>query len=258
MNILCFLTVKPSQQLYDFAKELKHDKYQIYICIDNDSYNIPISDDASITILKINSDICENSGFKSSVLSFNNKACSRDKALYYFCKINLNYDYIWFLEEDVFIPTKYTISNIDEKYKGQDLLSASHIIKNSIDDIMKPDMTFDWWWGHIIQKNKIQLLFPFAWSMICAIRVSKKLLMCISEYADKYYNLFLDEALFNTIALQNNLIIENPTELSTILYVHDLDIYDWQFKDITFIDHLYHPLKDYSKHCEYREALNEK
>jgi hypothetical protein len=82
--------------------------------------------------------------------------------------------------------------------------------------------------------------------MICAIRCSKKLISCINEYTIKYKDLFLDEVLFNTIALKNNLITVTPTELSSIVYQKD-----WDKKDIDK-NNLYHPVKDIKKQYEFR------
>ena len=82
--------------------------------------------------------------------------------------------------------------------------------------------------------------------MICAIRCSRKLLECINDYVIKYNNLFMDEALFNTISLQNNLDIKIIPELSTIYYRHD-----WRKEDISQ-SNLYHPIKSIITQYEYR------
>jgi hypothetical protein len=82
--------------------------------------------------------------------------------------------------------------------------------------------------------------------MICAIRCSKALLKCINSYAETHNNLFMDEVLFNTIALQNNLNIIVIEELSNILFRKA-----WKKKDIKETN-LYHPIKDMNKQNEYR------
>lgn len=234
-NILCFLTKRPCILFYDFCKKLKNENYDIYIFIDDNNYDIPNCDNL-INIIKIDNKICEDSGFKSSVYYFDNKSCSRDKSLYYFCKNNIDYEYIWFIEEDVFIPSIKTIENIDNKYTCGDLLVESHKI------IYKKDTT--WHWNKI--NNQIRIDPPYASSMICAIRCSKKILQCINDYVIKYNNLFMDEALFNTLALQNNLDVKVIDELSTIIYK-----YDWQKEDIKK-ENLYHPIKSISVQYNYR------
>ena len=237
MTSICFLTVKPSELFYNFVKQLTI-KHTIYICIDDNNYNIPnYNCNDNVTIIKIDNKICEDAGFKSCVLWLNDRACSRDKALYYFCKNNINYKNIWFIEEDVFIPNINTIENIDNKYIDGDLLTEGNcIIYNK---------EYGWHWNHI--NNQIKIVPPYANSMICAIRCSKKLLDCINDYAGKYNNLFLDEALFNTIAIHNNLNIKNISELSSIVWQKI-----WTKSNIVE-SNLYHPIKSIETQYAYRK-----
>jgi hypothetical protein len=241
VNIICFLTVTPVIEFYEFCKKLKNDNYDVYIFIDDNDYNI-LNYDYSINIVKLDNKLCEENGFKSTVAWLNNKACSRDKALYYFCKNNIDYEYIWFIEEDVFIPSINTIPNIDNKYSNGDLLVRSHTIIN--------EKHYDWHWNHI--NSQITIEPPYASSMICAIRCSKQLLTFINLYALKYNNLFMDEALFNTIALQNNLNVIPITELTNIVYKHN-----WLKTDI-HCDYLYHPIKSIKDQYEYRNFITDK
>ena len=105
-NIICFLTVKPTEQFYTFCKTLNKDNYDVYICIDDNNHIIKNYDN-KIPIIKYKNEVCEKAGFRNSVLWLN-RACSRDKALYYFCKNKISYDNIWLLEEDVFF---YNLNN---------------------------------------------------------------------------------------------------------------------------------------------------
>ena len=239
-NLICFLTVKPGELFYNFVKQLPN-RDDIYICIDDDQWSIPNYNN-EIKLIKINRNICEDSGFKGSLLwipnksFFIDKAASRDKALYYFCKNNIEYDNVWFIEEDVFIPTVDTIRNIDNKYGGGDLIVRSNEIIY--------EKHYDWHWAHINQQIKLEL--PYSHSMICAVRCSRKMLACINDYAEKYNSLFMDEALFTTIAMHNNLNIITPPELSTIEY--------WMIWEKAKInnDNLYHPMKDINQQYEFR------
>jgi hypothetical protein len=210
----------------------------IYICIDDNSYNIPNYQN-EIKIIKIDDSLCIKYGFRSSVLGYSNRALSRDKALFYFCKINIDFDNIWFIEEDVLIPTIETIENIDNKYQTADLLSAENIVYY--------ERQYDWHWRYIYQQ--INMPPPYARSMICAIRCSKKLLECINGYVSVFNNLFVDEALFNTVAIKNNLKVLCISELSSILYRHD-----WKKEDI-HINNLYHPVKCMEQQRDFREGL---
>ena len=170
------------------------------------------------------------------------RACSRDKALYYFCiEEPEKYDYIWMIEEDVFIPDVNTIYNIDVKYPESDLLCRSNKINRSGE--IKT-------WSHFKKLvNKIEL--PWCYSMICAVRVSKKLLELINAYAKEKKELLFCEALFNTLAYQNELAICIIPELSNIKYNNqvdlDLDTYNNEY--------LYHPIKDINTHYKLRKKL---
>ena len=240
-NIICFLTVTPCILFYEFCKKLQNERYDIYICIDDNNYNIPFSDN-QIKIIKIDNKLCEKNGFKGSVFWCDgDKCCSRDKALYYFCKNNIDYKYIWFLEEDVYIPSIDTIENIDKKYSDSD---CDLLVKSN--DIFYEKQSDYWFWNYV---NKyIQIKPPYASSMICAIRCSKKLLNCINDYAKKYNRLFLDETLFNTIAFKNDLVVKTIEELETIESRNS-----WKWKKEEFKQqNLYHPIKSVFLHYYFR------
>ena len=237
-NIICFLTVRPCILSLQFYKKLKNENTDIYICIDDNNYNIPKINE--LEIIQINNTICERSGFKSTVQWMNNKSCSRDKALYYFCKNNISFQYLWLIEEDVFIPNINTIENLNKKYITGDLLTASN-------NIIYEKKINIWHWNHI--NSQIRLSPPYGSSMICACRVSKRLLNGINAYANKFKNLFMDEALFNTICLHFHLDIICPNELSSIVHRRK-----WSTQDIQECN-LYHPIKNIQKQYEIREQF---
>jgi hypothetical protein len=236
-TIIAFLTWHPSKLFYDFCEKIKRKKYDIYIFIDHNGHTIPDTEnDDEIHVIQLESKVCEDSGFKSTLLWRNNAACARDKALYYFCKNDIAYDYIWLIEEDVFIPSIDTIEKIDNKYTSGDLLVSDHRVIHQRETY--------WHWWHV--NTQIQLEPPYAASMICAVRCSRKLMECIHEYAAKYNNLFLDEAMFNTISLHNHLEIRVIDELSTIVWRKE-----WKKEDIR-PENLYHPIKSIETQYEYR------
>lgn len=164
---------------------------------------------------------------------------SREKALYYFYKNNVNYDYIWFIEEDVFIPTIKTIKNIDIKYPSSDLLVCDNKIINK--------KHIDWHWNLVNKQLDGKISLPYSKSMICAIRCSKKLLQHIFIHALKYKTLFFCEVMFNTIALHKKLNIKVIKELKTIVWRRK-----WK-KDEINVNNLYHPVKSIEKQYEFRK-----
>jgi hypothetical protein len=239
MRAICFLTVRPVAAFVEFCKKLKNDAYDVFICVDDNSHSIPEFND-TVKIIKMDNAEAEREGFKSCVLTLPNKACSRDKALYYFARMDTTYEQIWFIEEDVFVPTVTTISDIDAKYPGGDLLTSGHSTNAE---------TRNWpHWKHVVHTNRIKLPLPYATSMICAIRVSKAMLSAVDAYATAHKNLFMDEALFNTLAIHNNLSVLPITELSTILWRHP-----WKLADIQ-PTHLYHPVKRIAHQVAWRNG----
>jgi hypothetical protein len=236
--ILCFLTVFPSTTFMNFINKLNSDNYSVYMCIDKNNYKIPDISDNNINIIKYTNDICESAGFKNTVIYFKNKDCSRDKALYYFCKNDVEFKYIWFIEEDVFIPSVDTIKNIDNEYVTGDLLCRST-------DIQLTKVN-SWLWRNVT--NMIEP--PYSSGMICAIRVSKNLLSVINNYATIHNTLFLDEAIFHTLTLQNNLKMVKCIYLEYITYKDKFDI--TKLKST----HLYHPMKNIELHQSYRNSMD--
>lgn len=243
-NIICILTVRPCIKTYNFIKELKlKSNYEIFIVIDDNKYDIP-NYDGVVKVIKINNEESEAKGYKNSILWLNGKAGSRDKALYYFNRYYTNYDNIWFIEDDVFIPKINTIKDIDNKYIEADLLTSGHEIVY--------EKRYDWHWGTVQKHIKIDL--PYAKSMICAIRCSRKMMISIDDYVKKYNNLFLDEALFNTIALHNELDVKAIPELSTIVWKRGWFFTGWVLGDIKTTN-LYHPIKDIQQQYDFRKNI---
>ena len=235
------MSVRPSATFYAACKALQAaGPYHIYICLDDSNYTPP-GYDGSIPLIQVEASEAEAAGYKGSVLYFKERACARDKALYYFTyRHTIPFEYVWFLEDDVFLPTAHTLPAIDTKWSQYDLLSKAHMVESG-----RPT---GWHWQHIFSQTSIPP--PYASSMICAIRVSKPLLEAIRIYAQTYKGLFMDEALFNTLALQAGLRVGCPRELSTIEYQARWE--EWEIQS----SHLYHPIKDVAEHDRLRGALS--
>jgi hypothetical protein len=241
---IVFLTVAPSSTFFELITSIKRDDYDFFVVIDDKQHVIPEYNKHKISIIQyddLETEEVETCGFKGSVLYFQNRACSRDKALFYFSNKNTKYQHIWFIEDDVFIPNIETITNIDTQYPSADLLVSAHVIEHNANP-------HGWHWHLIVDK----ISEPRASSMICAIRVSKLLLSKINEYSKVSKKLFLDEALFNTLALQYNLSVVTPVELETIVFRKD-----WTIDEIVPTN-LYHPIKDVDQQVEFRKLLSER
>jgi hypothetical protein len=242
-NIICFLTVKPSKEFYNFTKTFKNKDYDVYIVIDKNGYMIP-DYDGYIPIIEVNNYNCESRGYKNTLYYLEHKACARDKALYYFSMTRQQFKHLWLIEEDVFIPNVNIIPTIDTKYPDVDLLCKDNKIISNI------NQTYEWHWP----KAKPYILVPLPWacSLICAVRISPKLLCCIANYAKWYSTLFLDEALFNTLAVHNKLSIKKIDELSRLEFDKK-----WNINEISE-NYLYHPIKNFKDHQFLRQYIANK
>ena len=239
---ICILSVKPSVLAYSFYKTLKNELYDVLIIADDESYVFP-NYDGEIPIITVPVTECIEAGYKGSVRisPWNEDAVySRDKALFYFAKKNLFYDYIWFIEEDVFIPDLGTLITIDNIKSSQhaDLLCSDCISQDK-----------KWvHWKFVLSQAKIPP--PYYRSMVCACRCSRRLLTAIDSYASQHKKLLMDEVMFTTLAMQHNMTIFNPSNLSTIWW-------SGKGKNWNHINkhNLYHPVKSFKLQHQFREML---
>lgn len=249
--IICFLCKTPNENFLNFITTLKSINYDIYVCVDDNKY-IP-NKKLNIKFIQVNNNICYKSGYRSIVAQCNNRSCSKDKALYYFNKNDINYDYIWLIEDDTFVPSKNTIRNIDNKYHNIDLLTPKIVDVN----IRK------WGWGRVLLKKQFFNLRKtcndkyFDYDkymkrkkvMTCGIRLSKKYMSYINNFVNKNNTLFMDEIFFMYIGILNNVIIREAKELSTITWNNK-----WKERDIN-INNMYHPIKNFEKQKFFRKNL---
>ena len=238
-NIICILSYFPNHIYCDFYNKFLN--YKIYIIVDK---NINLEEFKNIykniKFLKLNTDICIEKNYINSCqeIYYNlPKSISWDKALYIFCEFELEFDNIWFMEDDVFFKNEYTILNIDNKYNKSDLLT-----KEWLEDY-KYDKNYSVW-EYIKLKGFSE---PYYLTEIACCRLSKKFLNHIKYYVDKYKTMHCLEAFFPTLCIKNNLILEEAKELNTVKYRHN-----FEKKYITHTN-VYHPIKEYQKHLEFRK-----
>jgi hypothetical protein len=272
MKAIVFFCFRPPKEIFDFAKLLKNEIYDIFVSINDNNYTIPDYDKNAINIIKLDEAEVRNAGYFNSNNNIRDQVSSRDKAFYYFNKINhTDYKHIWFIEEDVFIPTTTTISNIDDKYPDCDYMSNSYfIVDNDINNLdnfnnVNKELPFVKYSENVFQESwafndfNLGKYYGFPWlkGMTCAIRVSNNFLKHIDIFAIKHKTLIIDEVLYLTLSVHNNLSIINPIELSPIVYRCDFNsnpifginmdkitnFFYWNLNDIRE-DYLFHPIKD--------------
>lgn len=242
-----FLTRIPNYTLIQFAETLSIDTY---IFIDDNNYEIPKSN--NIKFIQIDANECrehhmccaQETVFDNTKDMNKTMVHSWDKALYYFTYKDVTYDYVWFIEDDVFIPSKDAIKYIDTKYihDNYDLLVAN----NNISKNYEVDEGI-WHWKYAVQIFG----FPSYCSMTCACRMSRKLLEAIKDFTMKQGFIPFHEFSFNTIAMKSGLSVYCAPELSTVKYDTR-----WTLEDlINNKNNLFHPMKNYNQHEMIRQYI---
>jgi len=255
MNIAyAFLTKIPNITLIKFAESIydKH-KIDIYILTDDEIFIVPSSE--KIEYIKTNPDTCrdnnicclEETEFENTKIKDKTKVSLWDKSIYYFTHVNTAYDYVWFIDDKVFIPSDDTIINIDNKYYAYDLLTTRNNISKDYENYQGDQGI--WYWKYAIQIFD----FPCYSSITKACRMSKTLLSKIKDHAMENGFIPFYEFSFNTIAMKSGLGVCCPQELSTIEYdtvwTHE---YIKENKE-----NLFYPVQFFTEHQTIRDYLKD-
>lgn len=215
--------------------------YDLFIVIDDnvmDYQTIYQEKYKNIHFIQIEPEECQQKNYKNtSTLTIHKEICGWDKALYYFTHVNKKYEHVWFIEDDVFFHGEQTLINLDKAYENTDIICNSNFEKAKLNE---------WMWSSI----DIQLPYPYYCGMMCGIRVSKKMLEAISDYAEKNKTLFFLEALFPTIAEHYSLTHIQPEEIVSITYKNQ-----WSMNDYNKTG-LFHPVKQIEQHNHIRNFLD--
>ena len=218
----------------NFAKKIAA-SYKTYIICDDIDCQTPT--DTPITFIKISDQECIRTGWTKSNNAIHKVPSAWDKALYYFCIKETAPPYVWFIEEDVFLPRETILNDIDEAYPDADLVAKQNVLEEDDPDFI--------WWG----EGDGLLERPLYRSLVCATRLSRDLLNRIVAFVQKNRRLAFIEILFTTIVAHNNMKLVMPEEMSTIIWRHE-----WT-PDTIDDNHMFHPVKDVRLHDSYRERL---
>lgn len=233
---LVLITKVPSIPYLQFLDTFTH--YDVFVVIDSSEYDITeiTTTYPKIQYIQINSDECERNHYcNSSTITLEKSVSGWDKSLYYFSTMNTNYDYVWFMEDDVFIYNENTLLQMDEKYNNADVLCNSNYGEAKLEE---------WLWDKI----SIEIPYPYYCGMVCCSRLSSALLKCIQNYTIKYKTLFFIEAMFPTLAKYHRLeTVIDPTEMLTITWNEKATNYN--------TTNIFHPNKDIFEHAVIREQL---
>ena len=239
-SAICLLCVRPNKIHIDFFNTVSN--YKLFILCDDNNYNYN-TNNTNIEFIKIDDNECFEKGYKNSNFFVNKNPSAWDKVFYYFCKKNKNFDYVWILEDDVFVPNNDAFWNFDNKYGNADLLCKSNICNTSKNE----------WQLWLTANNKYDL--PWYFSMVCCCRISNQLFEEIRKYVEEKNELFFIETMIITIANHKKLIIKEVEEFEDIIakaplgnrYRHFSNgKIIWMTKSIPNIreNYLYHPVKN--------------
>jgi len=212
------------------------------VIIEDDKFNLE-------NIIYVEDSICIDSGYLNCQITgkevnslVNKTPMANDKMLYYFCEVNTDVDFLFCFEYDVFIPSIEVLRNLINRYNEYDL-----VVPNNF---KRTDNVLDWHWKNIVDKIEP----PYYYSMVCAMGISRNLLNCIKSYVTENNTLFFIEAMFNTIAMQNNLKVIDAFELKSIVWMGA-----WDIDEFLLLPHnLFHPKKNLETFGWYRLEIEKK
>ena len=243
-SAVCFLTAIPSPQTIQFARQLARSTSSpdVFILVDNNTFAAPVDDSTTVRYLQFNDTVCSETGFWRSGAFGINKDCSAwDKALFFFASVSVHHHFVWFLEEDVFVPSVQALLSLHELYSTTaDLVAAG--IGYNFDGHMEE-------WVHWPSAPE-RFAPPWTISMVCAVGCSRRLLSAVDEYARWRGELAFIELLFTTLAFQTpQMKVVTPTELSEIV---SMKYHPWEQIQRKPYD-WWHPIKDRKQQQEWRD-----
>jgi hypothetical protein len=231
---IAFLTRYPELETLAFAEQLAFETdFDVYIFSDElyAEREVYVIRD-NFKVVSYSDNICIKSGYTDSNISdsthIKKNPISWDKMIYHFCEEAVEYDFIWVFEDDVFIPSVHTILRLHDRYKTFDLITPNNFEKKNT--------LLDWHWKHIFDKIEP----PYYYSMVCACGFSRKMLDCIKEYVKNNNQLFYIEAMFNTLAMQNNLQVKDAFEFKSVVWMGE-----WFIDEFLLLpNNVFHPKKN--------------
>jgi len=277
MNAIAVLTVTPSDDLLEFYSRFVRLGYRVFVVVDDNNFKlgngeIKVEGDA-VSLIQFEDDECRRAGFLdfNPVVQKKSRCSAWEKALYYFCRRGLSYDNVWFIEDDVFVPNHEIISTVDRKYGNADVIGADNVVNRY--GVLDDQEGWPWW--RLVPNSILQP--PWARSMVCAVRLSRKTLtvldslirlnknklrftnamisvikvLSLLRQKSLWRKKFYIEYIFHTLALHNQLSVIKARELSGVVFRKQWDVSEMNSGTI------YHPLKDRDLHNRYREILNQ-
>lgn len=193
-------------------------------------------------LIQIPDELCASHGYINSNTSDQTKThiqknpIAWDKVLYW---LSLrSFDKCFILEHDVFVPDKQILQKLLKL--DFDLCARSNN--------KRIGQHQDWHWSSIDKAIEP----PHYYSMVSAVGISERLLNKITNHVQINKTLFHIEALFNTIANQNQLKVITPKVLSPVVAMGSWELPVMKLYPVR----LYHPVKEVHLHHYYRIVIH--
>jgi hypothetical protein len=244
-SAICFLTRQPSAETIQFALQLAQripSSIDVFIVVDDNTVTLPLIASSTLRFLQFNETVSTNDGFQEVNTFGTGRKCSAwDKALYYFSKVSIHHSFVWFVEDDVFIPSVQAFISLHELYSSSYDLVTPGIMYNT-------DGHLDGWQHWPLAVEAFSL--PWVAGMACAIGCSRRLLTLVDEYAQWRGQLAFLEFFFHTLAIQDSRMkIVAPPELITIVYSQEYTFEAAQARP----NNWWHPMKNRTRQKEWRD-----
>lgn len=238
MHALAVLTRQPHPTLVAFYQRLAQEGYEVFVFVDDNTVACARKD--GVRFIQVDDGLCAGQGYQGFNPVITKPGAplvsAWDKALFYFGQVNRGHRQVWFVEDDVFVPRAGVFGEIDRAFQTADLLSEGNVV-NTTGELES------WAWWPMVPHSRLAL--PWAKSMVCAVRVSRRLLRIVAEYVTRHPTApkFI-EYVFHTLALHHGLSVEVVKHLQGIAWRRD-----WTAAELNR-DTLYHPVKSIAQQAE--------
>jgi hypothetical protein len=243
-SALCFLTRRPSFETIRFAFELAQNLsfIDVFIIVDDNNYTNPLLISSTVRFLQFNETVLRHYGFRGANIIGTGRPCSAwDKALYYFSRQSTHHSFVWFIEDDVFIPSIKAFLSLHRLY------SSSY-------DIVTPPVAYNingktnyWFWPTVPGT----FVPPWANAMVCSIGCSRRLLSAVNEYAQWRGHLVFIEFIFHTLAIHDDQMkVVTPFELEPVVFRYKYALEHIKAKPYNW----WHPIKNFNQQREWRNG----
>ena len=242
-SAVCFLTRQAAFHVLEFASQLAAvtSSIDVFILIDHNNVSIP-SSPTTLRFIQLNETMVSREGFQKANIFGSKKICSAwDKALYHFTRTATNYSFVWFVEEDVFIPTTQAFLSLHELYSPHNDFITEELIYHHQGNPRS--------WYHYYSAPGT-FIPPWVRGMVCAMGCSRRMLSAVDEYARWRGELTFLEFLFHTIAVHDKeMKIVTPLELDTIIFRQQ--VFFAQIKKRP--NNIWHPMKNFLQQIKWRQ-----